>query len=84
LAAFKTPLSSLTAPSRKIRVLQKAEIEKWGLRETNRALAAASFLPQTGRLARVLLSLAEAFKSWTGPDRTTNLRANCKYVFGTE
>jgi CRP/FNR family cyclic AMP-dependent transcriptional regulator len=33
------------------------------LRDTNRALAAASFLPQKGRLARVLLSLAEAFGS---------------------
>jgi CRP/FNR family cyclic AMP-dependent transcriptional regulator len=36
------------------------------LRETNRALAAASFLPQEGRIARVLLSLAEAFGNNVG------------------
>jgi len=39
------------------------------LRETNRALAAASFLPQKGRLARVLLSLAEAFGNDVGGAR---------------
>ena len=36
------------------------------LRETNAALVAASFLPQEGRLARVLLSLAEAFGNDVG------------------
>jgi CRP/FNR family cyclic AMP-dependent transcriptional regulator len=40
------------------------------LRETNRALAAASFLPKKGRLARrVLLSLAEAFGNDLGGGR---------------
>ena len=39
------------------------------LRETNIALAAASFLPQTGRVARVLLSLADAFGNDVGGGR---------------
>ena len=39
------------------------------LRETNLALAAASFLPQKGRVARVLLSLAEAFGNDVGGGR---------------
>jgi CRP-like cAMP-binding protein len=39
------------------------------LRETNLALAAASFLPQKGRVARVLLSLAEAFGDDLGDGR---------------
>src|ERR1700730_16048906 len=39
------------------------------LRETNAALAAASFLPQKGRIARVLLSLAEAFGNDVGGGR---------------
>jgi CRP-like cAMP-binding protein len=39
------------------------------LREANAALAAASFLPQEGRIARVLLSLAEAFGKHVGRGR---------------
>jgi CRP/FNR family cyclic AMP-dependent transcriptional regulator len=39
------------------------------LRETNLALAAASFLPLKGRLGRVLLSLAEAFGNDVGAGR---------------
>src|SRR3982075_1139480 len=39
------------------------------LRETNIALAAASFLPQKGRIARVMLSLADAFGNDVGGGR---------------
>jgi CRP-like cAMP-binding protein len=39
------------------------------LRETNSALVAASFLPQEGRIARVLLGLAEAFGHDVGGGR---------------
>jgi CRP/FNR family cyclic AMP-dependent transcriptional regulator len=39
------------------------------LRETNLALAAASFLPLKGRLGRVLLNLAEAFGNDVGGGR---------------
>jgi CRP-like cAMP-binding protein len=39
------------------------------LRETNVALAAASFLPQKGRVARVLLSLASAYGNDVGGGR---------------
>jgi CRP/FNR family cyclic AMP-dependent transcriptional regulator len=39
------------------------------LRDTNVALAAASFLPQKGRIARVLLSLADAFGKDVGGGR---------------
>jgi hypothetical protein len=39
------------------------------LRETNLALAAASFLPQKGRVAHILLSLAEALRPFVPIDR---------------